>query len=618
MNSQKPVHFSDYFNIDKEKLKELGVFDPILNFDTKVFVEPLLLRESSSPIIKNSYQNYKKFFATLLILLQKSGGKGDKCWRVAKKMVNFPEYEYTCIGYSSGDTQGNGSGLELNDQILQSAIEIVEKAEGNPDIFLLLPLLEEGIAGDRISDMAQRIIDEDICQYTKDIMDKLGVEGNCAYITKNFNSYTFLRNPFSRLPIKLLPKDILLNLPVADDIDSLVEEMTGFNQNLRDIINRDIGDIWYETTKKERKAVLLKELKTNKEFFIETLKALKEYSFEHYDLEKDSQGLYRWLKDSQDFINVELSKEVKSCPDNLDALGFAINSVIHHFRDMIENKEMWRMFWTKYGSEYKHVRVLYSQMLFFMVCNTWLTSQDSNIKIKLKHTLTNMDLEFSISGKNRLVIHIRHGNNPSLLKGYKAILESYRNAPNERHYYLVMNFKEEVAEQLTEVKIIENPICKLFEVSVAMQKMQKDKKWSEAPDFEIPNFEFDIDELKFSDELLAFEGIELCNAAELQSKGGKSRHSKTTLIKTEVIKPMFLHRRKSGGTTKVSEISNAIIQELNALEGHNDNSLKVLSFMNKYAINDYKYIEKTIDYLRKNNDGGQIPKWCYQASKGKI
>lgn len=40
MNPKEPIHFSDYFNIDKAILNELGVFDPILNFDTKVFVEP--------------------------------------------------------------------------------------------------------------------------------------------------------------------------------------------------------------------------------------------------------------------------------------------------------------------------------------------------------------------------------------------------------------------------------------------------------------------------------------------------------------------------------------------------------------------------------------------------
>jgi len=100
MEDQTPIHFSDHFNIDKAKLNELGIFDPVLNYDTKVFVEPLLLKKSSDQIIKNSYQNYKRFFSDLLLLLQKSQNIDDKCWQTAKKIVNFPEYQYTCIGYS--------------------------------------------------------------------------------------------------------------------------------------------------------------------------------------------------------------------------------------------------------------------------------------------------------------------------------------------------------------------------------------------------------------------------------------------------------------------------------------------------------------------------------------
>jgi hypothetical protein len=52
-NNLEPIYFSDYFKIDKAKLKELGAFDPIINFDTALFVEPLLLKQSSSEIIAN-------------------------------------------------------------------------------------------------------------------------------------------------------------------------------------------------------------------------------------------------------------------------------------------------------------------------------------------------------------------------------------------------------------------------------------------------------------------------------------------------------------------------------------------------------------------------------------
>ena len=527
MKSNPPVHFSDHFNIDKQKLNELGVFDPILNFDTKVFVEPLLLRESSSPIIKNSYQNYKTFFANLLLLLRKSETVGDRCWRAAKRIVDFPEYEYTCIGYSKGDTEGLGSGIKFNDQILQSAKEIVDLANGNPEIFLLLPLLEKGIAGDRISDMVQGIIDEDICEYTKDIMAKIGLKGNCHYSTKNFRSYSLPRNPFSNIPIKLIPSDILLNLPVADNIDSLVEEMTTYNARLRDLVSRDIGLIWIEMTKAERKSTLLKELKTNKEFFVETLKALKEYKFEHYDLETDYEGLYKWLENSQDFIKVELAKETRHCPDNLESLSFAVTAIIHHFRDTIENKEIWRTFWTKYRSEYRHVRVYYSQMLFFTVCNAWLASQDSNIKMNLKYNAKHIDLEFAISGKYRIVIHVKHANNTSLEKSYKAILETCRDLNNEKHLYVIMNFKEEPASQLKEIRIIENPICKIFEVDVTKRDVEKDDSLFDLPE---------LNEDESINSFLEFEDMEFTDSryTEEKRKGGESSYQAYKPLKDKV------------------------------------------------------------------------------------
>lgn len=319
IRQELPILFSSHFKIDKARLQESGVFDPILNFDTKVFVEPLLLKTSANDIIKNSYINYQKFFSNLLLLLQKSdeANDSDKCWRTAKELVNFPEYNSTCIGYSSGSTDGRGSGIEFNDKILQSAKDIVEKAQDNSDIFLLLPLLEEGIAGDRISDMVQNIIDEDICKYTVYIMDKLGLEGNVFYETKNFNRYKLLANPYSKSLIKLIPKDILSNLPVADDIDSFIEGMISHNARLRGIINRDIGDIWNKTTKSYRKEVLLREIKNNKEFFIEALKVLKEYGFQYYDLDQDYEGIYKWLKDSQEFISFELAEDAKNCTDNI-------------------------------------------------------------------------------------------------------------------------------------------------------------------------------------------------------------------------------------------------------------------------------------------------------------
>ncbi len=371
-----------------------------------------------------------------------------------------------CIGYSSGNTDGRGSGTEFNDKIIQSAKEIVELAQGDPEIFLLLPLLEEGIAGDRISDMVQNIIDDDICRYTVDIMTKLGIKGNVEYVTKNHHRYWLLKNPFSKHPIKLLPRDILSNLPMADCVGSIIHDLAEHNARLRDIVNKDIAYIWFETTKAERKEMLLSELKTNKSFFIETLNALKEYDFEHYDLEKDSEGLYKWLTDSKYFTDFELPKETRICADNIDALLFSVTGIVAHFKELIENNGVWQIFWASYQAEYRHVREYYSQMIFYAVCSTWLTAQESNIKIILLQDKGPIRLKFTVSGNCSLVLHIKHANNTSLFKGYMDALEKCRALDDEKYVFLIMNFEEKYAEQFKQIKAIENPICSVFDIEL--------------------------------------------------------------------------------------------------------------------------------------------------------
>ena len=138
--SVKPILFSDHFGVDKKKIEELGIFNPILNFDTKLFVEPLLLKDSKSEIMRNAIKSYDQFFANILKLLKASKEEGDKMWRAAQTLVYFPEYKATCIGYGSESIHGTGAGGQLSDQILKSARDILEAANGDPDIFLLAPL----------------------------------------------------------------------------------------------------------------------------------------------------------------------------------------------------------------------------------------------------------------------------------------------------------------------------------------------------------------------------------------------------------------------------------------------------------------------------------------------
>ncbi|MDA0780850.1 MAG: hypothetical protein PQ612_10785 [Rickettsiales bacterium] len=472
----KPVSFAKHFKLDKEKLSELGTFNPVLNFDTKLFVEPLLLKKSSSPIIQASFKTYNEFFRKLLMLIKASKEPDDICWRQAKRLISFPEYKSTCIGYGSDSINGSGSGSNLNERILQSAKDIVEAAQDNPEIFLLLPLLEEGIGADIVSDMTQTIIDDDICKYTVDAMEKLGVKGTKPYTTKQRTTYMLAYNPYHKCPVKLLPSDILSNLPMADDFDDWITKIAGINSDLRDGINQHIGETWFKENKVKKKEEILELIKSDKDFFFVVLKTLQETSLDHYDIEQDWQGLRRWLEDSKKFITPENFNKIQSVEEKQEALFEAVAEVITQFKDLIECEELWRIFWTQQGSELKHVNELYSQMLFYMVSNTWLAAQDSNVSVDryLNKETQQINYIFSISKKCKVVVQVKHSDNFSgLEKIYDKQHSLYNEGKAPRSFYVVMNFDDKQSNQLTHILEKEEPDCKVVVIHACSEDSQQ-------------------------------------------------------------------------------------------------------------------------------------------------
>lgn len=472
----KPVLFSKYFGIKKQTLASMGVFNPILNCDTKLFVEPLLLKSSSSQIMQAAFEFYKSFFAELLVLLRsvKVMNASDIAWREAKRRVYFPEYKSTCIGYGSGTISGSGSGRELNDKILQTAKDIINLAEDNPDIFLLLPLLEEGIGADIISDMTQNIIDEYICEYTVDVLKKLGLEGTFRYRARNIRGdiiiFNLPYNKFHKCPIKLLPSDILSNLPLADKFEDWFVDQADVNPEVRAQVNKLIGVTWYDLKKSEKKEGFLNLIKKDKDFFVTVLRTLQNSTFDHYDLEKDYEGLYRWLEDSKKFIaDTQLSSLGVS--HKQIALQTVVEMITNNFKELIENKDLWRLFWTEHYSKLRHVREFYSQMIFFMVASNWLSAYGGNIDINRDFNKESKQLEFTFTmpGFKTIKVQVKHGNNYiGLKKAYEEQLEIC--CINQTQcYFLVLDFDAVRSPPLKSILEIENTICKIIAISASHQ-----------------------------------------------------------------------------------------------------------------------------------------------------
>ncbi|MFA5880161.1 MAG: hypothetical protein WC860_08345, partial [Candidatus Margulisiibacteriota bacterium] len=465
---------------------------------------------------------------------------------------------------------------------------------------------EAGIGSDRISDMTQNIIDDAICDYTVEMIKKLSLKANCTYTTKSQKKYNLLLNPYYKCPIKLLPFDVLADLPLADTFDNWLIDASERNEQLRNIVNQDIGSSWFEANKKDKKESLLKKIKEDKDFFVAVLQALKDTDFESYNIEKDVQGLHRWLKDSGNFIST-FSKNIDSIEDNLESISDVILDIINHFKQSIEAKKLKQIFWTKIDYDLKHVKEFYSQMLFYMACNTWLTAQNSNISLKrIFNTETNqIDFEFAISGKYSVLVQVKHSDNyRGLETGYIKQLDCYQGNINSKGFYIVMNFDFEESNQLKAIKKYNRFDCKIIEIDV----QHDDKK----PAFSFDN-EFDLPEWQFDDNFIEFEDLDLSLGSKYQkekSKGGKTRHKQTDIIKNQIIKPMFLNKDliKGHSVKQKAEKISAALSKIHIMTKDN-----LQAFISKFNL-DNQHVNNSTQYFSEDKSE-QIYKWCLAFSK---
>src|SRR5437867_13277915 len=106
-----PISFTAHFGVDPAILDAAGAMDPLLNVDTKLFIDPLLLDSSNAPELSSSAPSrLRTYFEKLLKLLQVSRAHRDAPWREADRLMKFSEVAATCLGYGTATVQGSGFG----------------------------------------------------------------------------------------------------------------------------------------------------------------------------------------------------------------------------------------------------------------------------------------------------------------------------------------------------------------------------------------------------------------------------------------------------------------------------------------------------------------------------
>lgn len=425
---------SSCFKIDTVLLDTLDVVDVLLDSDTLLFIDPLLLIESKHiEMNTEAIDTYNSTFEKIIKLLQASTEINDPAWNAAKKLFSFSEVGWTCLGYGSSG-KGSGFGPELVHNSMITASKIVKLEIDDPDLFMVMSLFEEGIGADRISDMTTNIIFESLIKFTNRINETLQLQ-TLEFKFKG-KKYTSILNPLTNTPLILVPKDIVRDLPISTDWSGAVSTMKE-NVDLRDRINANIGSLLASMTRKQKSEAKERALKS-KEYFEDLLELIKEIDKTPYDFDKDKNGELFWSRLSTS-INTkypfDLSKyKTKLTLDDVEKL---VGDILAQFSDLIENKGLWKELWAEDNKPRKEKA---AQRLLFAVAYSYCRANDLDISPEADSGNGPVDFKISQGFEAKVVVEIKLSTNPKMVHGFEKQLEIYKKADDtDRGFFVIMD-----------------------------------------------------------------------------------------------------------------------------------------------------------------------------------
>lgn len=72
MRKMMIISFTDAYKVDKAKFEATEAFDPILGIDTRLFIDPSLIRNTKIPEFQNAYSKIQIFFEDIIRLLKQT------------------------------------------------------------------------------------------------------------------------------------------------------------------------------------------------------------------------------------------------------------------------------------------------------------------------------------------------------------------------------------------------------------------------------------------------------------------------------------------------------------------------------------------------------------------
>ena len=431
-----PIKLSKALKISRLNLKEKGVYDSMIDFDSKLHIDPALLKNCKIPEFSSASLKVVEYFKDTISIISLSKYKNDTFWKTAKQRLTFGEGLSSGLGYSSNGTSGSGIGPKMAEKILTTIDEIIKAGISDPKIFDLISVFEEKIGPDRISDMISIILKQEFLDYTNRVCKELKVK---PLKDKSGNTIIFI------------PKIILNDLPISAQWQDITISIA-YNKNVRGSLNSIIGQSWKNLHKENTKTSLKELLLKNPELLKELISNYKLRPSIPYDFEVDHMGVTLW-----DVVGAEITQEyplvIKRKSKNSDDVLDIVRLIATHYKKLIEHNGLVQHL---YDEKKKLRPERFPQLLFYAIAESYCIANDLDLNREINAGSGALDFKIS-QGRARVNLEIKYSSNPKLEEGFTKQLATYNDAEgiNAKHsIYLIIKVNENMDHKITNINNI--------------------------------------------------------------------------------------------------------------------------------------------------------------------
>tara|TARA_R110000868_G_scaffold360613_1_gene622676 strand:- start:75 stop:1505 length:1431 start_codon:yes stop_codon:yes gene_type:complete len=430
-NLIRPILFSKKFACSSHDFTSAGLIEPILNCDTKLFIDPTLIESSANPTISRvGFKLLTETYKHIIKLVAASKKENDVAWKGARRLVNLDECPGLHLGYGGSRTTGSSRPLELRDVILRTTKEIIALGETDPSLLSLVGLFEEGVGPDTIGDFTGHCIYGALVKVSEDFYRAHGLPTEKFAKLGNAELVPNISDP--SIPIILVPKDIVRDLPLATDWSDVSTAISQADEIRQRFDKFFIGVA--EPTITEKKQALRDIALSSRKMFRLLLEALLELAT-NYDPNDDVFAYYALRSILAGEIATEPKNAKPLAEESLDALHNGVLAITEHFKKQVEKNNLWELLWVK--TQAKRERA--SQLVYFGVADVFCKANGWDISPETNMGGGPVDFKFSSGYQARVLVELKKSSG-AVVSGYKKQLEIYREASEtDRGVFVVID-----------------------------------------------------------------------------------------------------------------------------------------------------------------------------------